>query len=117
MRLKPVFFLALAISCSATVCADTLDQRAESTLASMSLSEKLSMLQTVLTARLSPDEQPAGVAVGVGHTAGIERLGIPRLTETDASLGVANMGGFIRRNRIWAGSYAVTMVRPRYPQH
>ncbi len=77
MRLKPVLFLALAISCSATVCADSLDKRAEDALALMSLSEKLSMLQTVLTARLSPDDQPAGVAVGVGHTTGVERLGIP----------------------------------------
>ena len=98
MRLKSLFCWAFVISCSVTVCAGTLDERAEDALALMSLPEKLSLLQTVLTARLSPDKQPAGVAVGVGHTAGVERLGIPRLTETDASLGVANMGGFIRRN-------------------
>ncbi len=73
-----------------------LDRRVADTLEKMTQEEKLTLLQTILLARLPYDKQPKDIAIGVGYTPGIPRLGVPPLVESDASLGVANMGGFIR---------------------
>ncbi len=72
------------------------DQRALQTAGQMTLDEKLTLLQTILLARIPYDKQPKDIAIGVGYTPGVPRLGVPPLVESDASLGVANMGGFIR---------------------
>lgn len=72
------------------------ERRATQTLAQMTQKEKLTLLQTILLARLPYAEQPKDIAIGVGYTPGVPRLGVPPLVESDASLGVANMGGFIR---------------------
>ncbi|MCJ2180226.1 glycoside hydrolase family 3 C-terminal domain-containing protein [Novosphingobium album (ex Hu et al. 2023)] len=72
------------------------DARAEKAVAQMTEEEKLSLMQTELLARIPFDKQPKDIAIGVGYTPGVPRLGVPLLTESDASLGVANMGGFIR---------------------
>ncbi|MCJ2182889.1 glycoside hydrolase family 3 C-terminal domain-containing protein [Novosphingobium sp. 1949] len=71
-------------------------ERAEAAVAQMTQDEKLTLLQTMLLARVPSSKRPAGVGTGVGYTPGVPRLGIPFLSESDASLGVANMGGFIR---------------------
>jgi len=75
---------------------DDADARAQRAVAQMSEKEKLSLMQTELLARIPYDQQPKNIAIGVGYTPGVPRLGVPPLVESDASLGVANMGGFIR---------------------
>lgn len=72
------------------------DGRAAQTLAQMTQEEKLSMLQGFLTPRVAPDKKPKGLANTAGFVPGVPRLGVPMLVESDASLGVANMGGFMR---------------------
>ena len=72
------------------------DVRAEQALALMTAEERLTLLQTKLLARIPYDRQPKDIAIGVGYTPGVPRLGVPSLVESDASLGVANMGGVIR---------------------
>ena len=42
---------------------------------------------------------PAEAVPGAGYIAGVPRLGIPALKETDASLGVAHAGGIRRWRR------------------
>ena len=44
--------------------------------------------------------RPAGVTIGAGYVPGVPRLGIPALVETDASLGVANLGGSLRKGDV-----------------
>ena len=72
------------------------DARAAEVLAKMTLDEKLTMLMGYLTPRMPKDLLPEGVPRGAGFVPGIPRLNVPALVESDASLGVANMGGFMR---------------------
>lgn len=74
------------------------DARAQVALEQMTQDEKLSLVQGFLAARMSPEELPDNIAKGAGYVQGVERLGIPPLAQSDASLGVANMGGFMRPN-------------------
>ena len=87
---------AVAPAASATPEQDP-DARAAATLAQMTLDEKLSLLRGYLTPRVPVEDRPEGITVGAGFVPGVPRLGIPPLVESDASLGVANMGGFMRR--------------------
>ncbi len=71
------------------------DKRAEATLRQMTPAEK-----TVLTSGIMPlpfgpagAHVPADAIAGAGYVPGIPRLDIPALKETDASLGVAWVGG------------------------
>lgn len=54
------------------------------------------MVQGFLTPRVIPEKKPQGLKNSAGFVPGVPRLGIPLLAESDASLGVANMGGFMR---------------------
>ncbi|MFD1613209.1 glycoside hydrolase family 3 C-terminal domain-containing protein [Sphingomonas tabacisoli] len=72
------------------------DARAAETLARMNPEEKLSLLQGFLTPRMPADKKPKGLKSSAGYVPGIPRLGVPPLIESDASLGIANMGGFMR---------------------
>ena len=72
------------------------DARAQIVVEQMTDEEKLSLVQGFLAARMSPEELPENIAKGAGYVQGVERLGVPPLAQTDASLGVANMGGFMR---------------------
>ena len=72
------------------------DVRAAQTLAQLTQDEKLSLLRGYLAPRMKPEDLPANVTKGAGYVPGVPRLGIPPLAESDASLGVANMGGFMR---------------------
>ena len=74
------------------------DQRAAEVLAQMTLDEKVSMLQGLLTWLVPEEQRPPGLALSAGYAPGVPRLGIPFLAESDASLGVANMAGLIRHN-------------------
>ena len=82
-------------STGAAASADT-DAQAARILAQMTREEKLSMLQGFLTPRVAPDKKPKGLPSSAGFVPGVPRLGVPMLVESDASLGIANMGGFMR---------------------
>ncbi|MDP3855493.1 beta-glucosidase [Phenylobacterium sp.] len=64
------------------------DARAELLIAELSLDEMISLVHGPMPALL--ERPPADTAMGAGYIPGVERLGIPPLNETDASLGVAN---------------------------
>lgn len=64
------------------------DARAELLVAELTLDELISLVHGPMPALL--ETPPADAAMGAGYIAGIARLGIPALNETDASLGVTN---------------------------
>jgi beta-glucosidase len=72
------------------------DARATSTLAQMTQDEKLSMLQGFVPQTWPAGKFPPNLIKGAGYVPGVPRLGIPPLADSDASLGVANMGGLMR---------------------
>jgi len=67
------------------------DARAELVLARLSLDQQIALLHGVMPVFLGP-KKPAHVQISAGYMAGVPELGIPDLTESDASLGVANAG-------------------------
>jgi len=67
------------------------DQQAAATLAKMTLEEKIQLLHGPMPSLLPAAKRPQGVPIGAGVIMGVPRLGIPNLTETDASLGVSNL--------------------------
>lgn len=69
------------------------NQRAEKLIAELTLDEMILLVHGPSPHRMDPAEIPADCRQGAGYIAGIERLGIPALNETDASLGVANLRG------------------------
>jgi len=58
--------------------------------------EKLALVHGVIAAPWGGEPKPIGAVGSAGYVAGVPRLGIPALQETDAELGVANPGD-IRR--------------------
>lgn len=79
---------------ASTAAPDPADARAEQTLKLMTPEERRALLRGYIPAYAPPALRGAPMAAGV--TPGAPRLGIPPLTESDASLGVANMGGVMR---------------------
>ena len=71
-------------------------ERAELALGGMTDEEKLSLVHGVIAAPWGGEGKPIGAVGSAGYVAGVPRLGIPALQETDAELGVANPGN-IRR--------------------
>lgn len=70
------------------------DSRAALLEVAMTDSERHSLLHGVMAIPLVPGwEMPAGAVPGAGYFPPIQRLGIPGLYETDASLGVTNPNG------------------------
>jgi beta-glucosidase len=67
-------------------------QRAQLALDQMTEQEKLSLVHGVIAAPWGGEPKPAGSIGSAGYVAGVKRLGIPALQETDAELGVANPG-------------------------
>ena len=61
-------------------------------LAQMTEPEKLSLVHGAIAAPWGHAPKPAGSIGSAGYVAGVPRLGIPPLQETDAELGVANPG-------------------------
>src|SRR5271165_7041533 len=98
--------LAFAVLASVPIAAEaaaprgdrsgTAEARALRTLSQMSRSEKLALVRGLLGAPWGGRPKPEGAVGSAGYVAGIPRLGIPALQETDGALGVANPGG-IRR--------------------
>ena len=66
------------------------DKRATLVQQHISLEEQIALLHGVMPLLLRP--LPPGVAMSAGYVAGLPRLGLPALRESDASLGVANAG-------------------------
>ncbi|MDO8322367.1 MAG: beta-glucosidase [Phenylobacterium sp.] len=64
------------------------DNRAKLLIAQLTLDEMISLVHGPMPAMVNPP--PADAAMGAGYIPGVERLGIPPLNETDASLGIAN---------------------------
>lgn len=64
------------------------DARADLLIAELTLDEMISLVHGPMPALL--ESPPADAAMGAGYIPGVERLGIPPLNETDASLGIAN---------------------------
>jgi beta-glucosidase len=73
------------------VPAASADTRAAATLKAMTPEEKIRLLHGPMPSLLPAAKRPAGVPIGAGIIIGVPRLGIPNLTETDASLGVSNL--------------------------
>jgi beta-glucosidase len=73
--------------------ARTPDERAKLAVAAMTLAEKLTIVHGPSTSRNDGIPIPADAVPAAGYIPGIARLGIPALTETDASLGVTNPRG------------------------
>ena len=70
--------------------ARTPDERARLAVAAMTLQEKLTIVHGPSTSRNDGSPIPADAVPSAGYIPGIPRLGIPALTETDASLSVTN---------------------------
>lgn len=91
-RLSTVGFLTLALCAvnGAQAAPDTAEQRAARTEAAMTDAERVVLTQGIMAIPLGSDlKLPDGAVYGAGYIAGIPRLNIPALTETDASLGVS----------------------------
>lgn len=74
--------------------APTPQARAVATVAQMSADEKVILTHGIMPLPIIPGMQiPADAIAGAGYVAPIARLGVPALRETDASLGVAWIGG------------------------
>jgi beta-glucosidase len=66
------------------------DQRTKLLLSQMTFDEKVALLHGAMAMPFGPFKLPAGAIGSAGFIAGNERLGIPALQESDASLGVTN---------------------------
>ncbi len=91
----PVLLAAVpAMAQEQTVTAEDMDaaaSRAAATVAQMQPDEKVVLTYGVMPLPLGPNAAPPpeGAIPGAGYVPGIERLGVPALTETDASLGIS----------------------------
>ncbi len=93
MRASRLLTLLLAGAALATpLAAQTPTERAAALVAKMTQAEKLQLVHGYWYPTSSPatPDLPAGFVPSAGAIAGIPRLGIPTLYESDASLGVAN---------------------------
>ncbi len=91
--------LMAAPALAALPCGDpsrSADARARQTFMAMTESEKLALVHGDLGAPWKGGAKPQGALGSAGYVAGIPRLGVPALQETDGPLGVANPGD-IRR--------------------
>ena len=68
------------------------DERASLLEQAMTPAEKYHLLNGRVGTAFRGEPQPPGAIGSAGYIAGIERLGIPAIQETDAGLGVANPG-------------------------
>lgn len=87
-------FLASSSAGAFAQTAQSPEARAATTEAAMTDAERVIITNGVMPLPFTPDAKiPAGSVPGAGFIAGIPRLGIPNLTETDASLGVSYVMG------------------------
>ena len=67
------------------------DTRADLLLKAMTPEERAVLLHGPMPGFVPAKRRPADMRIGAGYIAGIPRLNVPALNETDASLGVANL--------------------------
>ncbi len=100
--MKYIAWMALALAgTSSLAMAKTPDPavadaavRAAATVKAMNPDEKTVLTHGIMAMPLFPGMQmPADAILGAGYVAGVPRLNVPALKETDASLGVAWVGG------------------------
>jgi len=98
--LAGVALLALGTSSAAVSAPDAAaiaaaQVRAAATIKAMTPEEKVVLTHGIMPLPFGPNPPalPAEAIPGAGYIAGIPRLGVPSLRETDASLGVAWVGG------------------------
>lgn len=72
---------------------DDAGKRAIQTAAELTLEEQVQLTHGIMALPFGGTKVPDGAPLGAGYIPGIPRLGIPGLTETDASLGVSYVGG------------------------
>jgi beta-glucosidase len=78
----------------ATVSIGQARARAVQIVSQMTEDEKLTLVHGVVALAFKPtDKIPEGAVPGAGYVAGVPRLGVPALEETDGSLGVAYVQG------------------------
>jgi beta-glucosidase len=68
------------------------DERARTLVAQMSENEKFAWLSGPMAIPLAGEDKPEGALGSAAFYPGIERLGIPAMQQSDASLGVGNLG-------------------------
>lgn len=73
--------------------ADAIGKRAAKTADELTLEEQVQLTHGIMALPFGGTKVPEGVPLGAGYIPGIPRLGVPGLTETDASLGVSYVGG------------------------
>src|SRR6185437_2084266 len=67
------------------------DRRADLVLEKLSLDQQIALLHGEMPLFMGA-HKPPGVVISAGYMPGVPALGVPALTESDASLGVANAG-------------------------
>ncbi|MDB5687166.1 MAG: glycosyl hydrolase, partial [Rhizorhabdus sp.] len=97
MTIRTALVAGLLMSQGALVHSQTAtsdpDARARQIELQMSAEERVRLTHGVMALPLGDFKVPEGAPYGAGYIQGIPRLGVPALTETDASLGVAYIGG------------------------
>jgi beta-glucosidase len=66
------------------------DERARLLERELTMDERLGLVHSPMALELGPFKRPPGAPSTAGYVAGIARLGIPALAQSDASLGVVN---------------------------
>ncbi|WP_093221114.1 beta-glucosidase [Sphingomonas sp. NFR15] len=69
------------------------DARAAAVERQMTDAERVTITHGIMAIPYGATKLPEGLLLGAGYVEGIPRLGVPALTETDASLGVSYVGG------------------------
>lgn len=67
------------------------ERRATETLSKMTGEEKIRLIHGPMTGLVPASKRPQGIPISAGYIEGVERLGVPMLVESDASLGVSNL--------------------------
>ncbi|WP_343528930.1 glycoside hydrolase family 3 C-terminal domain-containing protein [Sphingomonas sp.] len=76
-----------------TPTADDAAARARATETQMTDAERIRLTHGIMALPLGKETIPYDAVLGAGYIQGVERLGVPALRETDASLGVTWVGG------------------------
>ena len=82
-----------ALAAAAAQAAPSPDERAATTEKAMHADERTTLTIGIMALPMFGDPLPKEAILGAGYVAGIPRLGVPALTQTDASLGVSYVGG------------------------
>jgi beta-glucosidase len=69
------------------------DERARLLERELTMDERYALVHSPMSMDLGPFKKPAGAPSTAGYVAGVARLGIPALAQSDASLGVVNPAG------------------------